>query len=76
MLKRVILAIIAIGVILGIVQLFGGNVFGAISWGFDWIVYSIDKLANTIAGNDTMQKAFHTRPSDIAGIASITFWRF
>ena len=76
MAKKIIIGILVLGVALGVIQLFGGNVFGFISWCFDWITYSIDKLANVISGNDTAQKAFSTRPGDISGVTSALFWRF
>lgn len=76
MVRKIIIGVVALGVALGVIQLFGGNVFGFISWCFDWVTYSIDKLANVISGNATAQKAFSTRPGDIAGVLAPAFWRF
>lgn len=76
MVRKIIIGVVVLGVALGVIQLFGGNVFGFISWCFDWITYSIDKLANVISGNDAAQKAFSTRPGDISGVLAPAFWRF
>lgn len=66
--RKIITGVIIIGVALGVIQLFGGNVFGFIDYCFQWIAYTISRIADMISGNDTAQKVFSTKPSDVMGI--------
>lgn len=69
-LKKVFLICLGIGILMGVLAIFGNNPFHLIAFCFDWIVWFIDAVAKVVSGNQTVHDVLTTTPSEMGLIMS------
>jgi CBS domain containing-hemolysin-like protein len=74
MIKKILIMILAIGLGLAIISVFG-DPFKFFSWVFDWIVWSIDAVKDIFTGSRTFNNIAKTTPNDLSLIVHLIIGR-
>jgi len=55
--KNVFIFIVAAGVIVALLKMFGGDPFAVLEWAWSWVISFIDRISDWLSGNYYFQKA-------------------